>query len=376
MILRARSIAWAIAAVLLAACGGDGGGTPVQPERTCQQDPSQSKCQSTQPTTALRTLATAKGRWFGAALDASFFAHAAAYDTLVAREFNMVVAGNVMKWEPLNRNGRFTYRWANPDFLVSFAQANGMKVRGHTLAWHQQNPTWLTGATWSADTLRQLLAEHVDSVVGHYRGKIHAWDVVNEALNDGSGSLRSTGSPWAPLLGREYIDLAFRTARAADPQALLFYNDYSLEFPGAKQDSAFALVQGMKARGVPIDGVGFQAHFQVNADGTGVPSKETLVATLTRFAALGLKVELTELDIRVRTQATATELAVQTRGYGDVVAACLAVPACDAIVVWGVNDGESWVPGTFPGYGRPLLFGDAFEKKDTYAAVHGALSAP
>jgi endo-1,4-beta-xylanase len=249
-----------------------------------------------------------------------------------------------------------------------------MKVRGHTLAWHQQNPTWLTSGTWSADTLRQLLKEHVDSVVGHYKGKIHAWDVVNEALNDGTGTLRTAGSPWAPLLGRDYIDLAFREARATDPAALLLYNDYNLESPGAKQDSAFALLQGMKGRGVPIDGIGFQAHFLVNADGSGAPSRQTLLNTFARFAALGLKIELTELDVRVQTpNPTAAALAAQRQAYGDAVGACVATPACDAVVVWGLNDGESWIPGTFPGWGQALLFDDSFGRKTTYDAVRAAL---
>src|SRR5262249_15016838 len=155
--------------------------------------------------------------------------------------------------------------------------------------------------TWNPETLKVVLREHVDSVVGHYKGKVVAWDVVNEALNDGTGTLRVTGSPWAGALGASYIDLAFREARAADPAALLFYNDYNLEFNGAKQDSAFSLVSGMKSRGVPIDGIGFQAHFQINADGSGVPPKAALETTFNRFAALGLKVHITELDIRVRT---------------------------------------------------------------------------
>ena len=249
-----------------------------------------------------------------------------------------------------------------------------MKVRGHTLAWHQQNPTWLTSGSFSADTLRLLLREHIDSVVGHFKGKISAWDVVNEAINDGSSTLRVTGSPWAGVLGREYIDIAFREARAIDPVAQLFYNDYSIEFEGAKQDSTFALINGMKSRAVPIDGIGFQGHFQINADGSGVPSLSSLTATFNRFASLGLRIHITELDIRIRTPgATAVELAAQTAGYTTVVAACLAVSACDSIIVWGLNDGESWVPGTFPGYGGALLFDDTYSKKATYNAVFTAL---
>jgi endo-1,4-beta-xylanase len=369
----------ALAVAALVACGGSAAdiSTPTGPiEKSCQQDPAQAKCTVPQPATTLRTLAGAKGRSFGVAVDAAFFgANPAAYDTVVAREFSMIVAGNVMKWSSIHRDARYSYRWTNPDAMVAFAQANNMKVRGHTLAWHQQNPTWLTATTWNPETLKVLLKEHVDSVVGHYKGKIAAWDVVNEALNDGNGTLRTTGSPWAPSLGVGYIDLAFREARAADPSALLFYNDYSLEFNGAKQDSAFVLISGMKTRGVPIDGIGFQGHFQVNADGTGVPSKDALVSVFNRFAGLGLKVHITELDIRVRTPgATAAELAAQSQGYANVVSACLAVPACEAIVVWGLNDGESWIPGTFPGYGQALLFDDSFGRKATYTAVSGALS--
>ncbi len=366
-----RVVALVLTAIVGAACGGDGGATeplPITPPPPPVAPPT--------TTTTLRELSVARGKSFGTALDAAFFGTSSAqYNALVAREFNVVVAGNVMKWEPLNRNGRFTYRWANPDLLVAFAVTNGMKVRGHTLAWHQQNPTWLTGGItsglYNADSLRVILREHVDSVVGHYRGKVYAWDVVNEALSD-NGALRTT-APWGSL-GVTYIDAAFRAARTADPAAQLYYNDYNLEFPGAKQDAAFALIQGMQARGVPIDGIGFQAHLQINTDGSGVPSRQSLTNTFARFAALGLKVEITELDIRVRTPgATSAELAAQAQGYSDVVSACLATSACSTIVVWGVNDGESWVPSTFPGFGQALLFDDAFGKKSTYNAVRAAL---
>ena len=118
----------------------------------------------------------------------------------------MLVAGNVMKWSSIHRDSRYAYRWTNPDAMVAFAQANTMKVRGHTLAWHQQNPTWLTGTTWNPETLKVVLKEHIDSVVGHYKGKVAAWDVVNEAINDGNGTLRVTGSPWASTIGASYID--------------------------------------------------------------------------------------------------------------------------------------------------------------------------
>jgi len=222
-----------------------------------------------------------------------------------------------------------------------------------------------------ADTLAQILKDHIAAVVGHYKGSISAWDVVNEAFT-GSGAIAP--SVWSNTLGKSYIETAFRAARLADPAALLFYNDYGLEFSGAKQDSAFSLINDFKARGVPIDGIGFQAHFQINADGSGVPSRSSLQATFARFASLGIKIHLTELDVRIRTPgATAVELAAQTQGYSDVVAACVTVPACEAIVVWGVTDSESWIPGAFPGYGSALLFDGSLAKKATYTAVKSAL---
>lgn len=360
----------ALGALLAAAtaCGGGGDGptTPTTPATPA------TPATPTTPTTGLRDLATPRGKGIGVALGSTFFAGNATYATLVLREFDTVVAENAMKWDAIHGGGRDTFNWASADAIVQFAQTNGLKVRGHTLVWHQQNPAWLRTGTWTADDLRRLLREHVDSVVGRYRGRVYAWDVVNEAIGD-NGALRTAGSPWAPLLGAGYVDLAFQHARAADPQALLYYNDYSLEFPGAKQDSAFAMIQRMKVRGVPIDGIGFQGHFQINANGTGVPSKESLKATFARFAALGLRVEVTELDVRVRNDATPAELTAQSAGYATVVAACVESPACDAVVVWGVRDSESWVPGTFPGYGRALLFDEGFGRKAAYDAVQAAL---
>ncbi len=362
--------------IALGACGG--GGEPTQVEN-CTTNPSLPQCQhdtTPQPVTTLKGLATARGLWIGAALDANFtVTNSARYDSLVAAEFNEVTPGNFMKWEPLNRNDRYTYRWAWPDSLVSFAASHGMRVRGHTLVWHNQLPTWLTnpGTPWTAATLWPVLKEHIDSVVGHYKGKLYAWDVVNEALSDGTGAMRS--AIWLNTLGPTYVDTAFAEARKVDPGVLLFYNDYNIETPGAKQDSAFALVQRLKAKNV-IDGIGFQAHFLVNNDLSGAPTLQQLTDTFNRFAALGVKIHLTELDVRVPNGASQAVLDRQAQVYSDAVGACRAVSACEMIVIWGVLDGESWIPGTFPGWGQALLWsGDlsGWSKKATYNAVTNAL---
>jgi endo-1,4-beta-xylanase len=354
---------------LIGACGG-GGGVSEPSVKTCAEDPTQSKCVVVPPDSTLRLSAAKTGRYFGAAQD-SYFHSSPAYDALLAKEFNMLTPGNVLKWDAVHPQ-RGTYVFTKPDDMLAFAQANGMKMRGHNLAWlNTQMPSWLLNGSFSADTLTQILKDHIATVVGHYAGKIYAWDVVNEAFA-GNGTIQP--SIWFNTLGKSYIETAFRAARAADPATLLFYNDYSLEFPGAKQDSAFALIQDFKARGVPIDGIGFQAHFQINNDGTGVPSKASLIATFQRFAALGVKIHLTELDIRVRTPgATQAELNAQSQGYSDVVGACVAVSACEAIVVWGITDAESWVPSTFQGYGQALLFDVSLNKKATYTAAKSPL---
>jgi endo-1,4-beta-xylanase len=320
------------------------------------------------PDSALRLIAAKSSRYVGSAAGASF--GQTTYNGVLSTEFSMLTPENALKWQSVHPT-RATFNYASPDAMFAFSTANGMKMRGHTLVWHSQNAAWLTATTWPVDTLTQIMKDHIGAVMTHYKGQIYAWDVVNEALND-DGTLRAT--VWSTPLGKSYIETAFRAARAADPAALLFYNDYNLEFAGAKQDAAFAMVSDFKARGVPIDGIGFQAHFQINADLTGVPSRASLTSTFSRFAALGMKVHLTELDVRVRVPgATPAELTAQASAYGDIVAACRAVSLCEAIVVWGVSDAESWVPSTFPGYGNALLFDNTFTRKATYAAVKAAL---
>jgi endo-1,4-beta-xylanase len=367
-VTRRRSLAALLLA--LAACGG-GSATSPAPDKTCQEDPSQAKCVDV---STLRSAAALTSRSFGAAVGSLFGANAT-YDATLEREFNMLTPENAMKWGAIHRDSRSSYRWDVPDAMVAFAGANAMKVRGHNLAWHVSNPSWLQNGTWTALELTTVLQEHIAAVVGRYKGRVAQWDVVNEAIDD-QGRLRVSESVWGRVIGRSFIDIAYRAARLADPNAILAYNDYGLEFGGPKQDSAFAMLQRLKAAGVPIDQIGFQSHFQINADGSGVPSKQSLVDALNRFAGLGLEVAITELDIRVRTSpvaATQTELTAQANGYRTVVSACLAVPACGTIVTWGFTDAASWVPNAFTGYGNALLFDASYNRKPTYDAAKAAL---
>jgi endo-1,4-beta-xylanase len=281
----------------------------------------------------------------------------------MAREFNMLTPENDMKHSRIHP-GRDVYRFEPADSLVAFAEANGMQVRGHTLVWHQQLASWLTSGTWTADESRALLQDHITKVAGHYRGHVIAWDVVNEALAD-DGSLRSTF--WLDHIGRDYIELAFRAAHDADPDALLFYNDYNIEGVNAKSDSAYELIRGFLARGVPIHGIGLQAHFQVG----GVPA--TLGANIARFAALGLKVHITELDVRMQLPSTSEKLTAQANDYRQVLQACVQSPACGTVVMWGFTDKESWVPGTFTGWGDALIMDAGYQPKPAFRAIYDLL---
>ncbi|MGH7459581.1 MAG: endo-1,4-beta-xylanase, partial [Longimicrobiales bacterium] len=187
------------------------------------------------------------GRLVGAAVDRSFGLPGEAgsrYREVLGREFSVLTPENDLKHQRL-RPGRDTYHFERADSLVAFAQAHGMKVRGHTLVWHRQLAGWLTRGTWSAQETRDLLTEHITRVAGHYRGKLVAWDVVNEAIDDDA---RRRTSFWADRIGRDYIELAFRAARAADPNVPLFYNDYNIEGINPKSDSTYAMLRDLLQR--------------------------------------------------------------------------------------------------------------------------------
>lgn len=304
-----------------------------------------------QAATTLGASAAAKGRYFGAAVAANHLGEAA-YASTLDTEFTMVTPENEMKWDAVE-SSRGSFNFGSADQIVSHAQGKGMKLRGHTLVWHSQLPGWVGGL--NATDLRSAMNNHINQVMGHYKGKIYAWDVVNEAFQDGgSGARRS--SPFQDKLGDGFIEEAFRTARAADPAAKLCYNDYNTDGQNAKSNAVYAMVKDFKQRGVPIDCVGFQSHFNANS-----PVPSDYQANLQRFADLGVDVQITELDIEGSGSA-------QAASYTRVVNACLAVSRCAGITVWGIPDKYSWRSS-----GTPLLFDDNYGKKQAYTAVLTAL---
>lgn len=265
----------------------------------------------------LGAAAAQSGRYFGTAIAAGRLGDSA-YTTIAGREFNMVTPENEMKPDATEpQRGQFNFTAG--DRVYNWAVQNGKKVRGHTLAWHSQQPGWMQSL--SGSTLRQAMIDHINGVMGHYKGKIAQWDVVNEAFADGGSGARRDSN--LQRTGNDWIEVAFRTARAADPAAKLCYNDYNVEdWNWAKTQAMYAMVKDFKQRGVPIDCVGFQSHFN-----SGSPYNSNFRTTLQNFAALGVDVAITELDIQGASATT----------YANVTNDCLAVSRCLGITVWGAR---------------------------------------
>ncbi|KQV14280.1 MULTISPECIES: lectin [unclassified Kitasatospora] len=297
--------------------------------------------------------AAQSGRYYGAAVAAGRLGEAA-YVAALDQEFNAVTPENEMKWDATEPS-RNSFTYGGADQIVNHAVSKGMKVRGHTLVWHSQLPSWVQNLSNATD-VRSAMNNHIANVAGRYKGKIYAWDVVNEAFTDGGpvGSLRT--SVFQQKLGNGFIEEAFRAARAADPGAKLCYNDYNIDdATAAKTQGVYNMVRDFKARGVPIDCVGLQSHFGQ------VPGNYQ--QNLAQFAALGVDVQITELDISGSGTA-------QADAYRAVTRACMAVARCTGTTTWGVTDKYSWRASD-----TPLLLDGNYGKKPAYYAVLDTLNA-
>jgi endo-1,4-beta-xylanase len=318
-----------------------------------------------------------------------------AAEAIVASQFASVSPENVLKWGPVHP-GLGRYNFDPADRYVAFARKHGLVAIGHVLVWHQQTPAWVfageSGGRASREVLLARMREHIETVVGRYRGRIRGWDVVNESVEE-DGSLRKT--PWLEIIGEDYIAKAFEFARAADPGAELYYNDYNLWKP-AKLKGALRLVKGLKDRGLRVDGVGEQGHWLI-----GEPSVEQIDATIAGIAGAGLKTLITELDVDVlprdegmygadlsKQQAyqASTNLypdglpedqqARLARRYADIFRVFLRHPGNVArVTLWGVTDAQSWL-NNFPVRGRvnyPLLWDRQGQPKPAFQAVADVL---
>lgn len=316
----------------------------------------------------LRAAAEATHVWMGAALSQRI--GDTRYAGVAGAEFNYVTPEYQMKWDPTERApGAFDYTLG--DQLVTFAEAHNMKVKGHALVWYQSLPSWVS-ALPDAAAVDAALQNHIQNVVTHWKGKIVAWDVVNEAISDSPpNGLRS--NVFFDKLGASYVEKAFRYARAADPDVLLFYNDYGGEAGGGKEIAIYNLVKGLVDAGAPIDGVGFQMHVAA-----GEVTGAAFASVMKKYVDLGLKVNISEMDVRISRIGGGmdAQLAAGAATYHDITAACLAQPMCQSITVWGLTDDTSWLNQTsspFPRPEYPLLFDASFAPKSSYVAVVEAL---
>jgi endo-1,4-beta-xylanase len=321
--------------------------------------------------TTLRQAADPAGLSVGTAVRPALFAEPAYAETL-AREYNMVEPEDAMKWWVAHRSqDGFDFR--EGDQIVAFAEAHGMKIRGHCLVWDHHNPDWLVQGHFTPEQMSHLLQDHITTMTKHYAGRVFAWDVVNEAFDE-HGQFKDSlwyNQPGIGLAGKgsAYVEQAFRWAHEADPKALLFYNDFGAEGLSSKSDAVYAMVKDFKTRGVPIDGVGLQAHIE-NLDF----DTAALAKNIARLGALGLQVHITELDVSLPLQPDGSvvkdDLLRQAEIYRGIVRACLQNKNCTAIQTWGFTDKYSWI-GSHSHHirGAALPFDAAYKPKPAYDAV-------
>jgi len=323
----------------------------------------------------LRSLAAERGRYVGSILNSEWFnnglgSNATTYESIHKAQFNVVVAENEMKFDALEPS-KNTFSWTKADKLMTYAEANGMRVRGHALAWHSQVPSWVSNSSWTRTTLLAVLKNHITTVVTHYKGRIQEWDVVNEAID---GSSWRTESIWYKTIGADFIDSAFVWAHAADPSAELYYNDYGIEWgTGNNSKAGFLLTQCQKWKnnGIPITGVGTQTH--IANTHTGTPANVKALATALKN--LGMTLQITELDIGFNsgTTPTASDLAAQGHLYAQFMDLFLEATNMKSLVIWGFTDKYSWLPSSqSKDYG--LIYDKSMVKKPAYDSLMASLN--
>jgi len=313
------------------------------------------------------TLQKAMPFKMGAAVNVNLLKGNASYRNLVETEFNSITAENAMKFAALHP-AKDTFSWTDADVLVDFARANGKRVHGHTLNWYKSLPEWVNNFQGSTADWENLLKTHIQTVVAHFKGKVTSWDVVNEAIDE-DGTLRN--SIWIQKLGADYIGRAFQYAHEADPDALLFYNDYGHEFGPTKRTAILKLVNDLKLKGIPIDGIGLQMHTRVSRSDANI---STAISTA---AATSLKVHISEVDValnpdNIQSLSYTTALGeAQAAKYKAIVKAYNAIPKNQqfGITTWNVTDADSWIPSNYNRPDWPLPFDSKYQKKAAYQGI-------
>lgn len=316
------------------------------------------------PGMPLKLLADQINLAIGAAVETRHLGDPIFRDILI-RDFSQITPENEMKFSYVQpERGQFDFSKA--DQIVDFAEEHGMVVKGHALVWHIQNPKWLEETNWSKEELSDILEEHIKTVVSHYKGRVIYWDVVNEAFDD-NGGFRDT--LWYRTLGEDYIEMAFRWAHEADPDAVLFYNDYSTEALGPKSNAVYRHIEKLINKGVPIHGVGTQLHLMAEH-----PIAEASIArNIERFSEIGVDTHFTEIDVRMRDSGGQSAIQAQADRYETLMKLAAYYPEVDMFTTWGISDKYSWVPSWFNGYGRALMIDDEYRAKPAYESVQKVL---
>ncbi|MEO6522916.1 MAG: endo-1,4-beta-xylanase [Mucilaginibacter sp.] len=321
----------------------------------------------TNPVTPTATLQSSMPFPFGAAVNISLLKNNTAYRALVIKEYNSLTAESVMKTAALHP-AQNTYDFTDADYLCDFAKTNGKRVHGHTLIWYKSLPAWITNFQGDAAAWENLLKTHIQTIVAHFKGKVVSWDVVNEAFED-DGTLRN--SIWLQKLGPDYIARCYTYAHEADPDALLFYNDYGHEYGPTKRAAILSMVNGLVSRGIPINGIGMQMHTRYNL------GDSNWATAINACAATGLKVHISELDIAMNPNNdqtltyTAALSEAQTQKYKLIVQDYNAIPKAQqfGITTWNVSDADSWIPGNYNRPDWPLPFDFNYARKPCYQGI-------
>ncbi|GAB2816365.1 endo-1,4-beta-xylanase [Ferruginibacter profundus] len=303
----------------------------------------------------------------GASVNITLMKNNLKYNGIVTKEYNSVTAENAMKFAALHP-AQNTFNWTDADYLVNFAQTNNKRVHGHTLVWYTSLPSWVTGFSGDSAAWENLLKTHIQTVMAHFKGKVASWDVVNEDFED-TGIPRN--SIWRQKLGNDYVARCFQYAHEADSAALLFYNDYGHEYSAAKRTAIIAMVNNLKSRGIPIDGIGMQFHTTVGQ------SDANIAAAINTAASTGLKVHISELDIRLNAALSQSLTYTGTLGqqqaarYKFIVQTFKAIPANQqfGITTWNVTDADSWIPSWQGAPDWPLPFDANYLRKPAYKAI-------
>lgn len=297
---------------------------------------------------------------------------ASAYNSIARGVFSSLTAEYEMKMRHLSA-GPGVYTWDNADALVEFARSNDMQVHGHALVWHESTPSWVENFIGTDEAFETQIRQYITDVVGRYRDAIISWDVVNEAFENNTGLLRQ--SVFRRRMGSDYLARLFRYAREADPDVLLFYNDYATPWDAAKRGAMFSMLDDFQNRGIPIDGIGLQMHVTYD-----FPSIEAIGAVMDSVAARGLLVHVSELDVRVNPAGDLTSLTearsqAQKARINDIVTAFVSLPADRqfAITLWGLRDPDSWLIDFWGNPEWPLLYDEAFRPKPAYEGFLEAL---